>query len=119
MPNIKSHSEGLSGTIREAGFKMPLSTEIEGTDIDGKSFREHTVLSYISHNGASFRITNPVAEGTELRLSIQLPRKLADDRSLRLIIRGNVLFIETLNESDERHRVSLRFKNQYIIEDKD
>lgn len=119
MPNTKSKTEDLSGAIREAGFKMPLPTEIEGADASGGDFREKTVLSYISHRGASFWITNHVAVGTELRLTVALPKKLATDKNLHLIIRGSVIFVETVDEEAERHRVSIRFKNQYIIEDKD
>jgi hypothetical protein len=117
MPNSKSPSQGKQGSIPETGFKMPLPTVVEGEDYAGRTFRENTVLAYISHNGSSFWINHCVTPGSELRLSVDLPKKLAEDKSLRLVIKGTVIFVERLDENNDRHRVSLRFQNQYVIED--
>lgn len=101
----------------EKGFNLPLQTLVEGKDTSGNDFTEKTVLSYISHNGSSFWMANPVAEGTELRLSIDLPPKLSEEKHLKLIIKGRVVFVEAPKDKDPRHRVSLKFENKYIIKD--
>ena len=101
----------------EHGFSIPLNTEIQGKDAQGKEFNEKTVLTYISHNGSSFWMANSVAEGTELKLIIELPPKLSDEKNLRLIIKGKVVFVEAPKTEDPRHRVSLKFENKYIIKD--
>jgi len=99
----------------EQGFNIPLQTLIEGKDVSGNPFNEKTVLSYISHNGSSFWMANPVPVGNELRLTIDLPPNLSDEKNLKLIIKGRVVFVEAPKDQDLRHRVSLKFENKYII----
>ncbi len=99
----------------EQGFNIPLHTLIEGRDVFGNPFDEKTILSYISHNGSSFWMANPVSVGSELRLVIDLPPKLSDEKDLKLIIKGRVVFVEAPKDQDSRHRVSLKFENKYII----
>ncbi len=99
----------------EKGFKLPLPTLVEGKDLEGKQFAEETTLSYISHQGSSFWLKSRVAIGSQLKLSIDLPPKLSEDKRLKLIIRGRVAFIEITNSRDLRQRVSLKFENKYVI----
>ena len=101
----------------EQGFNIPLQTQIQGKDTSGKDFNEKTVLAYISHNGSSFWMANSVVEGSELKLIIDLPPKLSDEKNLKLIIKGRVVFVEAPKNEDPRHRVSLKFDNKYIIKD--
>lgn len=107
------------GTIKndliEDGFNLPLSTKVEGISAFGKNFEEKTVLSYISHHGSSFWLKNHVALGSELRLSVELPPKLSQDKNLKLIIRGKVIFVESPKNNHDGQRVSLKFENKYII----
>jgi hypothetical protein len=103
----------------EQGFNIPLQTLIKGKNASGKDFDERTVLSYISHNGSSFWMANPVTVGNELKLIIDLPPKLSEDKTLKLIIRGRVVFVEAPKNKDHRHRVSLKFENKYMIDDDD
>jgi len=99
----------------EQGFNIPLQTLIEGKDMFGNPFNEKTVLSYISHNGSSFWMANTVPVGSELKLIIDLPPNLSDEKDLKLIIKGRVVFVEAPKDQDPRHRVSLKFENKYII----
>jgi hypothetical protein len=101
----------------EHGFSIPLNTQIQGIDTFGQEFSEKTTLAYISHNGSSFWMANSVAEGSELKLVIDLPPKLSDEKNLKLIIKGRVVFVEAPKNEDPRHRVSLKFENKYIIKD--
>ena len=103
----------------EQGFSIPLKTQIQGKDTQGKDFIEKTVLTYISHNGSSFWMANSVVEGNQLKLIIDLPPKLSDEKDLKLIIKGIVVFVEAPKNEDPRHRVSLKFENKYIINDKE
>lgn len=99
----------------EQGFSIPLNTQIQGKDISGHEFNEKTTLTYISHSGSSFWMANSVSEGSELKLIIDLPPKLSDEKNLKLIIKGKVVFVEAPKNEDPRHRVSLKFENKYII----
>lgn len=99
----------------EKGFKLPLKTIIEWKDTSGKSMTEHSVLSYISQNGSSFNMRAPVLLGQELKLAIDLPEGLSDGDDLKMIIKGKVVFVETSLEDSTLQKVTLKFKNQYII----
>ncbi len=99
----------------EKGFKLPLKTIIEWKDTSGKSMTEHSVLSYISQNGSSFNMRAPVLLGQELKLAIDLPEDLSDGDDLKMIIKGKVVFVETSLEDSTLQKVTLKFKNQYII----
>jgi hypothetical protein len=103
----------------EYGFSIPLNSQIQGKDSQGKDFNEKTVLTYISHNGSSFWMANSVAEGSELKLIIDLPPKLSDDKNLKLIIKGKIVFVEAPKNENPKHRVSLKFENKYIIKDEE
>jgi hypothetical protein len=103
----------------EYGFSIPLNSQIHGKDTQGKDFDEKTVLTYISHNGSSFWMANSVAEGSELKLIIDLPPKLSDDKNLKLIIKGKIVFVEAAKNENPKHRVSLKFENKYIIKDEE
>jgi hypothetical protein len=94
----------------EQGFSIPLNTQIQGKDPQGKEFIEKTVLTYISHNGSSFWMANSVVEGSQLKLIIDLPPKLSDEKNLKLIIKGRVVFVEAPKNEDPRHRVSLGYR---------
>ncbi|HZX10254.1 MAG TPA: PilZ domain-containing protein [Acidobacteriota bacterium] len=103
--------------LKEKGFKLPLSTTVEGTDKSGNHFSEKTVLSYISPSGSSFELNTPVDNGSSLRLTIDLPPKLKENKDLKMIIKGKVIFIEESVNQSSKSRISLRFENQYIIDE--
>ena len=116
MSNEVLNSFSLSNTIKEQGFNLSLPTIVEGRELSGKPFTEKTVLSYISHHGSSFWLTNAVSLGSELKLIIDLPPKLADKKELKLIIKGKVIFVESTKGKDAKQRVSLKFDSKYVIE---
>lgn len=103
----------------ERGFKLPLPAVVEGKSRLGKDFKEKTVLSYISHQGSSFRLINAVALGSDLKLIIDLPDSLVAEKNLKLIINGKVAFLETIKGNNSKKRVSLRFEDKYIIKTDD
>lgn len=119
MSNELVNSFNLTNTIKEQGFNLSLPTIVEGRELSGKRFMEKTVLSYISHHGSSFWLTNTVSLGSVLKLIIDLPPKLADKKELKLIIKGKVIFVESTKGKDSKQRVSLKFDSKYIIESKD
>jgi len=117
MAKFGSHRKLLDETFQEQGFDMPLPTLVEGMDAEGSRFTEKTILSYISQNGSSFWLTTTVNMGDELRLTVDLPSQLADDKDLKLIIKGTIIFLEAPKNQNSRQRVSLKFENKYIIDE--
>lgn len=100
-------------------FNLPLPTLVEGRNALGKSFREKTVLFYISHQGASFNLSNMMTLGSKLKLTIDLPPGLAEDKNLKLVVNGKVALVEANNSHPGKQRVSLRFENKYLIKEDD
>ncbi|MFW6132050.1 MAG: PilZ domain-containing protein [Candidatus Aminicenantaceae bacterium] len=115
MHNKEIDEEAQKINLIEQGFNLKLPTKVEGVDVNGKKFQEKTKLTYISHSGSSFWLNSTVAMGTDLRLSIDIPQKLSEDKNLKLIIKGKVVFIESDNYEKDQKRISLRFENKYII----
>jgi hypothetical protein len=100
----------------ERGFEIPLPMTVEGTDARGRKFCEETVLSYMSHKGASFPLRALIAAGARLRLAISLPPRLAEDKALKMIIHGQAILVESAPEPGEPPRVSIRLESRYLIE---
>ena len=118
MANTRSDERLINSTFQEEGFDMPLPTIVEGVAASGDSFTEKTVLSYISQNGSSFWLTTEVKMGGDLRLTVDLPSQMDEDKDLKLIIKGKVIFLEAPKNHNGRHRVSLKFENKYIIDER-
>jgi hypothetical protein len=116
MPDPKTKKRIINTPINETGFNLPLPTLVQGIDASGKNFQEKTVLSYISNSGSSFWLNTKVTSGSELRLTVDLPSKLSDDKDLKLVIKGEVIFLESPKKENPKLRVSLKFNNKYIIE---
>ena len=116
MPDSKTKIRKVNTPINETGFNLPLPTLVQGIDASGKIFQEKTVLSYISNSGSSFWLNTKVSSGIELRLTVDLPSKLSDDKDLKLVIKGEVIFLESPKKENSKLRVSLKFNNKYIIE---
>ena len=118
MSQNTKHKIGTKNILGlEKGFQLPLSTVVEGQDTTGKTFKEKTILSYISQNGASFWLNHPVFLDCPLKLVSDLPPKLSQNKNLKLITRGHVIFIEAVNGQKSKQRVTMKFINQYIIKE--
>lgn len=114
LPKASAFQSGKTGR-KDQIFNLPLSTVVEGRNAMGKPFQEKTVLFYISHHGASFNLSNSIVLGSKLKLIIDLPPSLAEDKSLKLVINGKVALVEANLPHPSRQRVSLRFENKYFI----
>ncbi len=114
-------SKSLSPPMdRQAGqgqvFNLPLPTLVSGQDAAGRAFQERTVLFYISNSGASFNLRSVPAPGARLKLVIDLPPSLAEDKRLKLVIYGRVALVEPPEPRSDRRRISLRLESRYIIQ---
>ncbi len=101
------------------GFTFPLSTRVEGLNARGKEFAEDTVLTYISHEGSSFYLKNPLQIGMRLKLIIDLPEKLSREKSLKMVIKGRVTMVEADRGRLIRQNVTVKFDSKYIIKPED
>lgn len=62
---------------------------------------------------------NSIAVGSELKLIIDLPTNLSEEKNLKLIIKGRVAFVESTNGKSAKERISLQFDSKYIIKEND
>lgn len=104
---------------KNRGFTFPLPTQVEGTNAKGRDFSEETVLTFISHEGSSFCLKNPIQVGSRLKIIVDLPDKLAGEQPLKLVIRGKVVKLEALPGSPQSQRVTIVFDSKYIIKPED
>lgn len=104
---------------KNRGFTFPLPTRVEGTNAKGRDFSEETVLTFISHEGSSFCLKNPIQVGSRLKMIIDLPEKLAGSVPLKMVIRGQVAKIEALPGVNLAQRVTITFDSKYIIKPED
>jgi len=100
----------------ERGFKFSLPMIVEGPDPAGTFFHEETTLAFMSHQGALFPLSNPVALGSRLKLAIALPPKLGEGQSLKLVVKGTIVDINASDGNAERPQVALRLESRYIIQ---
>jgi hypothetical protein len=116
MAKILSRHRGW-GSIGsdDSAFAFALPTVVEGLDSRGREFTEDTVLLQINHQGSSFHLKNPVAVGTRLRLVVDLPEKLSENKALKLMIKGRVVRIESLREGGTGQKITIKFDSKYVI----
>jgi len=100
----------------QRGFKLSLPLTVEGPDVDGALFREETTLSYMSHVGALFPLRTSVSPGSRLKLAVSLPPKLGDGKSLKLVIKGTIVFTEPGSQEGSPAQISLRLESRYVVE---
>lgn len=100
----------------ERGFKLSLPMSVEGPDPEGTFFREDTMLAFMSHQGAVFPLWSPVALGSRLKLSIALPPKLGEGRSLTLVVKGTIVDVDAGEGDGAAPQVAIRLESRYIIQ---
>jgi hypothetical protein len=98
------------------GFKLSLPMTVEGPDPDGTFFHEDTTLEFMSHQGALFPLSTPVALGSRLKLAIALPPKLGEGKSLTLVVKGTIVDIDAGEGEGASPQVALRLESRYIIQ---
>jgi c-di-GMP-binding flagellar brake protein YcgR len=100
---------------REWRFDLPLDTLIEGSLADGNTFKEETRLENISSGGAYFSLDSGVVVGSKLNLFIELPKKLADGKKMKLRIGGITVRLEKPDKKTKRQGVAVRFSDEFNV----
>ncbi len=98
---------------KEHGFTFPLPTVAEGQDAAGAEFREETTLTYISHQRSTFPLKSGVSLGTKIKLIIDLPNKLSEDKNLKLALKGKVVSIEMGSRQSAKKNITIKFESKY------
>lgn len=111
--NVRS---GLSeGPKQERFFELSLNVLASGLDSSGAEFREYTELSSISSQVATLWLKSKVKRGTNLRLSLEVPRTPVLENSLRLQVSGKVFEIEDNSNIKNKKLVSMHLDKAFKI----
>lgn len=116
LSRISWESRPIRQRPPERGFKMALPMTVEGPDPNGTFFHEESKLLFMSHQGALFPLSSPVAIGSRLKLSIALPPKLGEGRSLTLVVKGTIVDVDAGDGDGAAHQVAIRLESRYIIQ---
>lgn len=104
------------GPNQERCFDLSLPIVVKGLDAAGKEFQEHTELQAISSQLATFWIDSGVIIGSKLNLSLEVPRTLILENQMRLILSGDVVFIQEDGQKHKKHLISVRLDKNYRIQ---
>jgi hypothetical protein len=80
---------------RERHFELSLPVLVKGTNAKGEDFEEKTKISSISAQEASFWLKNKVTIGTNVNLSLDVPKTLVLESHLNLLVSGEVKYIQS------------------------
>ena len=99
----------------DRGFQLNLPAQVSGRDASGREFEEDTTVDFMSQAAASFDIKTPVIQGGELKLVVNLPPKLSQDKDLKLAVRGRVAYQERRQAANGSTKIFLKLESRYII----
>ena len=102
---------------REWRIDLPLKALVEGKLPQGKMFKEKTTIENISGEGAYFGLDSEVTLGSKLKITIELPPKLAEGKNLKLRLNGDTVRLEKLNKKEKKQGVALDFDEEFKGED--
>jgi c-di-GMP-binding flagellar brake protein YcgR len=94
---------------REKRLDLPLSAVVEGCSPDGTPFSEKTTLDNISSTGAFFFLDAAIVIGSKIKLLIDLPKKLTENKSAQLELGGVVTRLAKPDSTSKKQGVALRF----------
>lgn len=102
---------------RERSFELSLPTLVIGTDAFDHKFREKTLLASISAQQAILRLKTRVLIGSQLRLFLDIPQTLILGKTLKLILSGSVVLVETDSAANgQKQLVAVRLDKRFKIE---
>jgi hypothetical protein len=90
----KSSTQGVTkADKRERKFKLSLFALVSGKDASGNEFKERAQLHSISADSAKFQIKSQVTVGSELNISLSVPKTLFLENPFDLLVSGRVILV--------------------------
>ena len=101
---------------RERHFEISLPVSVKGTNAKGEEFEEKTKIASISAQEASFWLKNKVTIGTNVNLSMDVPKTLVLESHLNLHISGEVKYIQCGVNSKRLQLITLHLDKLFKIQ---
>jgi hypothetical protein len=113
------HNPSIQGAAkagkRERSFALSLPALVKGLDAAGRRFEEHSAICGISAQEASFRLRAPVLIGARVTLALDIPRTLMLERSLKLVVSGSVVFVQSEKENGKTQIIVARLDRGFRL----
>jgi len=101
---------------RERAFDLSLPALVTGMDALENRFREKTMVTSISSEEATVWLRSSVPVGTKLDISLDIPKTLILESSLKLQLTGTVLLTQTdPARNGKKQLVSLRLDKKFKL----
>jgi len=101
---------------RERAFELSLPALVTGMDTLDNRFREKTQITSISSEEATVWLRSPVPVGAKLDISLDIPKTLILENSLKLHLTGTVLMTQpNSSPNGKKQLVSLRLDKKFKL----
>ena len=123
-PNMNEKEEPFKPSIhgaskdgkRERAFELSLPALVTGLDVLENKFHEKTLITSISSEEATVWLRSHVPVGAKLDISLDIPKTLILESSLKLQLTGTVLLIQTDSaRNGKKQLVSLRLDKKFKL----
>jgi hypothetical protein len=114
---FKSSLPGAPGEGKRArAFELSLPALVTGVDALDNRFRERTLIASISCEEATVWLRSEVPDGAKLDISLDIPKTLILENSLKLQLTGTVLLSRAdSSRNGKKHLVSLRLDKKFKL----
>ena len=113
------HKPSIQGATkvskRERSFELSLPALVSGQDDDGKEFSENTKILSISAQNALFWRKSKVLIGSNLNLSLQIPKTIILENRLSLLVSGKVVLVQGNTNNKNSQLVSMQLERTFKI----
>jgi len=101
---------------RERAFELSLPALVTGVDALENRFREKTLITSISSEEATIWLRSHVPIGAKLDISLDIPKTLILENSLKLQLTGTVLLTQAdSSRNGKKQLVSLRLDKKFKL----
>jgi len=124
IPNMNEKEEPFKPSIhgaskdgkRERAFELSLPALVTGVDSLENRFREKTLITSISSEEATIWLRSHVPIGAKLDISLDIPKTLILENSLKLQLTGTVLLTQAdSSRNGKKQLVSLRLDKKFKL----
>ena len=101
---------------QERYFELSVPALVSAVNAKGEEFEEHTKISSISSQEASFWLKAKVIIGTRINMCLEIPKTLILESHLNLTISGEVIFVQSETNNRKKQLVIIRLDRSYKIQ---